>query len=223
MIVTIDGPAASGKSTVARRLAARLGFHFLNTGAMYRAVALRCVQSGTDPDDVASVAACARAATITFPDDHPHLDGRDVSLELRSEAVSHAASRVALNPGVREALVRLQRVAAAGRDVVTEGRDQGTIVFPDAEVKVFLTATAERRAARRHAELLSRGDCPAFNDLVAQIRDRDDRDVSRPIAPLRPAPDAVPFDTSDLTIDEAVDALEGLVRERQRAAAPVQA
>lgn len=219
MIVTIDGPAGSGKSTVARRLAERLGFEFLNTGAMYRAVALACVRNGTDLDDPDAVAACARSARVTFPHDRPHLDGEDVTDELRTEPVSAAASRVAVNPQVRELLVELQRQAAEGRDVVTEGRDQGTIVFPHAEVKVFLTATAETRAARRYAELAAlEGEPPddvTYAAVLAQIRDRDERDRTRPIAPLMPAPDAQVFDTSDLTIEEAVDRLERMIRERE--------
>ena len=221
MIVTIDGPAGSGKSTVARRLAERLGFDFLNTGAMYRAIALKCVRDGTDLDDAEAVAACARAARITFPEDRPHLDGEDVSDELRTEPVSAAASRVAVNRLVRELLVDLQRRIADDRNVVTEGRDQGTIVFPDAELKIFLTASPETRAARRYAELAAIEGAPpddvTYAAVLAQIRDRDERDANRPLAPLKPALDALLFDTSELTVDEAVERLEDLVRARQDA------
>ena len=219
MIVTIDGPAGSGKSTVARRLAERLGFDFLNTGAMYRAIALKCVREGTNLDDTEAVAACARAAQITFPDNVPHLDGEDVSEALRTEPVSAAASRVAVNRRVRELLVEFQRQIAGDRDVVTEGRDQGTIVFPDAELKIFLTASPETRAARRYAELAAIEGAPpddvTYAAVLAQIRDRDERDANRPLAPLQPARDALLFDTSELTIDEAVERLEALVRTRQ--------
>jgi cytidylate kinase len=218
MIVTIDGPAGSGKSTVARRLADRLGFQFLNTGAMYRAIALKCVRLATNLDDIDAVAACARTARVTFEEDRPHLDGEDVSHELRTEPVSAAASRVAVNPHVRELLVALQRQAAAGQQVVTEGRDQGTIVFPHAEVKIFLTASAETRAARRYGELAAiEGHPPddvTYARVLAQIRDRDERDLNRPIAPLKPATDAVVFDTSELTVEEAVNELERIVRMR---------
>ena len=213
MLITIDGPAGSGKSTVARQLADRLGFEFLNTGAMYRAIALKCLRDGIDLTDGDRVAAVAVAAVITFPGRQPHLDGEDVGAHLQSEAVSAAASHVAINPGVREALVALQRAVAAGKDMVTEGRDQGTIVFPAAELKIFLTASPETRAARRHAQLPA-GDV-ALEEVLDQIRARDERDATRPVAPLVPAADAVPFDTSDLTIDAAVAAIEALVRQRQ--------
>ena len=153
MIVTIDGPAGSGKSTVARHLAERIGFRFLNTGAMYRAIALKCVRESVDLDDAAAVVDCARIARISFPGDRPNLDDEDVSELLRTEPVSAAASRVAVIPQVRDLLVELQRRTADDHDVVTEGRDQGTIVFPQAELKIFLTASPETRAARRYAEL----------------------------------------------------------------------
>lgn len=218
MIITIDGPAASGKSTVARELANRLGFHFLNTGAMYRAVALGCVIADIDLDDDIAVADVAQSARITFPGGRPHLDGRDVTSELRTEPVSLTASRIALNPEVRNRLVAIQREAAAGQNVVTEGRDQGTIVFPNADFKLFLTASAETRAARRLAELAAiEGEPPhdvTFQTVLAQIRDRDERDANRPIAPLRPAPEAVVFDTSQRSIDEAVEEIEHMFAER---------
>lgn len=221
MIVTIDGPAGSGKSTVAKELALQVGFQFLNTGAMYRAIALKCVNERTDLADETAVAACARSARITFPNNQPHLDGIDVSAALRTEPVSAAASQVALNPRVRELLVELQRQTADGRDVVTEGRDQGTIVFPNAELKVFLTASAETRAARRFAELAAiEGEPPhdvTYTSVLAQIKDRDERDATRPIAPLKPAPDAIVFDTSNVTVDQAVAHLEKLIRDRRDA------
>ncbi len=215
-VLTIDGPSGSGKSSTSRGVAQRLGLRYLDTGAMYRAVALSCVRAGVDLGDPAAVSACAARAAITFPGNRPHLDGTDVTEELRSEPVSAAASRVAMNPAVRDLLVEMQRRFALGRDVVTEGRDQGTIVFPHAEVKVFLTASPETRAARRFAELAPpagpTADEVTYDGVLGQIRDRDDRDLNRSIAPLKPAPDAVVLDTSAITIDEAVDRLEELVR-----------
>src|SRR5690606_23382999 len=145
-----------------------------------------------------------RSAVITFPGDEPHLDGVCVAEALRTEPVSAAASRVAVNPQVRELLVAMPRANAEGHDVVTEGRDQGTIVFPNADLKVFLTASPETRAARRYAELAALEGHPpddvTYASVLAQTRDRDERDANRPLAPLRPAPDAIVFDTSDLTI-----------------------
>lgn len=187
---------------------------------MYRAIALKCVREGTNLDDPDAVASCARTAKITFPNNQPHLDGVDVAAALRTEPVSAAASQVALNPAVRELLVELQRQAATGFDVVTEGRDQGTIVFPDAELKIFLTASAETRAARRYAELAAIEGAPptdvTYASVLSQIRDRDERDANRPLAPLKPAADAIVFDTSDMTIEEAVEKLERMVAERRR-------
>ena len=220
MIITIDGPAGSGKSTVARQLADQLGFHFLNTGAMYRAIALQCVRASLDLDDDEAVAQRAAETSISFPNDRPHVDGEDVTETLRGEAVSKAASRVAMNPRVRERLVELQRQTAYGKHVVTEGRDQGTVVFPEAEFKVFLTASAETRARRRYAELAAIDDCARedvqYEEVLGQIRERDDRDANRALAPLRPADDAVFVDTSELTIDEAVRTIRVLFEQRRR-------
>lgn len=214
MIVTIDGPAGSGKSTAARQLAARLGFRFLDTGAMYRAVALECVSRGVPPESEQAVAEIADRLRIELPDDRVLVDGRDVTEAIRSPETTAAASFVAVHPEVRRALVRLQREAAAGRHVVSEGRDQGTVVFPDAECKFFLTADAEVRARRRWSELLGQGREVAFEELLASIRDRDERDEQRAVAPLKPAVDAVVIDTSHRSIDEVLAELERIVRDR---------
>lgn len=219
MIITIDGPAGSGKSTVARQLAEQLGFHFLNTGAMYRAIALQCVRAELDLGDDEAVARRAAETSISFPNNRPHVDGEDVTEALRLEAVSVAASRVAMNPRVRERLVELQRQSAEGRHVVTEGRDQGTVVFPEAEFKVFLTASAETRARRRFAELATidsgAEEAVLYETVLGQIRERDDRDANRALAPLRPAADAVVVDTSEMTIAEAVRTIRELFEQRQ--------
>ena len=168
IVVTIDGPAGSGKSTAARLLAARLGFQFLDTGAMYRAVALECVEKGVDLTDDARVAEIARKLDVHALGPIVRANGRDVTAAIRSPEVSVAASRVAVNPAVREAMVRLQRQAAALHDVVTEGRDQGTVVFPQALCKFYLTADPNERIRRRQRELEEQGESVGIDDLRAE-------------------------------------------------------
>ena len=214
MIVTIDGPAGSGKSTAARGLAARLGFQFLDTGAMYRIVGLLCLERMIDLHDATAVADVARNVEITLEDDRVFADGTDVTAAIRTPEVSRAASIIAVNEEVREALGRLQRRAAQGRDVVTEGRDQGTVVFPDAECKFYLTADRRERATRRHRELQEQGTDVSLEDLITEIRTRDLRDATRQVAPLKSAADAIHVDTSHQTIDEVLDLLEQTVREK---------
>ena len=201
-VITIDGPAGTGKSTVARRLANELGFAFLDTGAMYRAVAAACLRQSIDPTDSKSV------ARVTAGMD-PLQDTADAA-DLRSVPVTQAASLVAQHTRVRETLTGWQRAYAAARDVVTEGRDQGTVVFPDATLKVFLTATAEERADRRVRELRATGQTVDASDVLRQIKERDRRDETRPIAPLKPAADAVTVDTTTMTMDAVVASLRSL-------------
>ena len=214
MIVTIDGPAGSGKSTAARRLAERLGFDFLDTGAMYRAVALEVLLRGIDIGDVAQVVQVAHAADIEALGPVVRAGGRDVTAAIRTPEVSSAASKVAAIPEVRTELVRLQRQAAERRNVVSEGRDQGTVVFPLAECKFYLTADPNERARRRQLELAEQGETIAVQDLLRQILERDNRDQTRVTAPLRPADDSIRIDTSHLSPEEMVVRLETLVRER---------
>jgi CMP/dCMP kinase len=200
MIVAIDGPAGSGKSTVARALARRLGFTYLDSGAMYRSVGLAVLERGGEAADV------ARAIELELGD-RIRLDGRDVTDAIRSPEVSEAASRVAADPEVREALVAKQRWLMSRGDWVAEGRDIGTVVAPDAEVKVFLTAGEEERARRRAGELGADVDT-----VLAEQALRDERDRSREHSPLGPAPGAVELDTTGLTVDEVVERVAELAQ-----------
>ncbi|MFO0919968.1 MAG: (d)CMP kinase [Planctomycetaceae bacterium] len=214
MIITIDGPAGTGKSSVARALAERLGYEFLNTGAMYRAVALACLEANVGLDDETRVAETSRGLALRFADNRIHLNGRDVTDAIYLEEVTQAASLVASNEAVRRQLVELQRQCGRDSNLVTEGRDQGTIVFPQAEYKFFLTAAPEERALRRQRELAAQGRELSLAELLVQQSERDRRDESRTCAPLRPADDALRIDTSHLSQDEVVDRLEEIVRQR---------
>ncbi|MCH7988820.1 MAG: (d)CMP kinase [Planctomycetes bacterium] len=212
MIVTIDGPGGSGKSTAARGLAERLGFLFLDTGAMYRVVALIALEEGIDPDDRQRVAEIAKIVDVTFQKETVLSNGVDVSEAIRTPNVTEAASVVAQNGAVRQAMVTLQRRLAEGKNVVSEGRDQGTVAFPDAGCKFFLTADPEKRALRRQQEMELRGLDVSVEETLRQLQDRDKRDASRDVAPLKAADDAVCIDTTNMSIDETVDLLEQTVR-----------
>lgn len=212
MIVTIDGPAGAGKSSAAKALAQRLGFRFLDTGAMYRAVALAALTRGHDFDKPGALVELARGLRIELEPPRVFLDGADVTAAIREVNVTAATHFAADNPGVRELLVQRQRELAQGHDVVTEGRDQGTVVFPDAECKVFLTATPRERARRRWAELRERGEQIDFDQVLAQQMVRDRRDETRECGPLKKAADAVELLTDGLSAAEVVDRLEKLVR-----------
>jgi len=211
IVIAIDGPAASGKSTIARRLAVRLGFTYIDSGAMYRAVALWALRQKLDPSDRHRMEQLALAAAVALEDDGSRvlLNDEDVTEAIRAPEVSQAASLVATIPGVRRALVEKQRAIGAQRNVVMEGRDIGSVVFPGADLKVFLDASTDERARRRAAEL--NGDRDAISQ---QIRERDDRDRTRAEAPLTQAPDAVYVDSTSLTIEEVEEAILKLVRAR---------
>jgi cytidylate kinase len=214
-VVAIDGPGGSGKSTVGRRVADRLGSVYIDTGAMYRAVGLLATEAGVDLRDEAAVTALVRATPLRF-DGEGRLwaAGRDVSGLIRSLEIGEAASVVSTLPGVRALLVERQREIAAGGDVVMEGRDIGTNVFPGADVKVFLTARPEVRAARRAAELREQGEAVEDAAVLAAVSERDRRDSEREVAPLRRAADAVEVDTSGLTLEEVVDAVVAVIRQK---------
>ncbi|HLA84431.1 MAG TPA: (d)CMP kinase [Thermoguttaceae bacterium] len=214
MLITIDGPAGAGKSTVARVLARRLGFDYLDTGAMYRAVALAGLRRGVDwrrPDRLAELATTLR---LEWKDDRMFLDGEDVSQTIRSPEVTAITRHAADNPAVRAHLVNVQRALAANRNVVTEGRDQGTVAFPGADCKFFITATPEERARRRLADLERQGDAATLADVLEAQQSRDQRDAARPVGPLVKAPDAVEVVTDGMTVEQVVDRLVELIRQR---------
>jgi len=209
MVIAIDGPAGAGKSTVARALAERLGFTYLDSGAMYRSVALATLRAGTDPDDPAAVAALAAELELSFPDGGVIVGGEDVTEAIRTPEVSAAASRVSVHPGVRTAMVERQRAMIHAGDYVAEGRDIGTVVSPDAPLKVFLTASPEERARRRAAETGEH-----TREVLDSQASRDERDTSREHGALRVASDAVELDTTGLEIEEVVGRIAELARER---------
>ncbi len=213
-VITVDGPAASGKGTIASAVATRLGFHYLDSGALYRLVALKARRAGTPLTDPGALAAVAAGLDVHFAADAITLDGEDVTAAIREEAVSAGASQVAVHPPVRAALIERQRAFRRAPGLVADGRDMGTVVFPDATVKIFLTASADERARRRHKQLIAKGLSVTMESLLRDIRERDARDAGRAAAPLVPARDAVLLDTTHLTIDEATARVLELFRTR---------
>jgi len=215
MIITIDGPAGAGKSSVARRLAQRLHYWFLDTGAMYRVVALAAARQGIDWQDTAAVARLAGQVPLRFDNGRVFMGEEDVTDAIRSAEVTADTRHVADNPGAREQLIALQRRLAQGKDVITEGRDQGTVAFPDADCKFFLTASARRRAERRAKERRGKGENVTVREVLHEQNRRDERDESRRVGRLVPADDAVIVDTDDLALDQVVEKLLHLLRERR--------
>lgn len=219
-MVAIDGPAASGKSTVARAVADRMGYTYIDTGAMYRAVAWRALRAGLDPvEDADAIGNLAGELWFEFDDGedgrrHLFVDGEDAEPAIRSSQVGNLSSPISAIPAVRERLVAAQRGMARREPVVMEGRDIGTVVFPDAFLKVFLDASAEERARRRFEELIARGEEVRYEEVLADQRERDRRDMNREVSPLRRAEDAVQIDTDPLTVEQVVDRVIGLLLER---------
>ncbi len=216
VVIAVDGPAGAGKSTIARRVAARLGFIYIDTGAMYRALGLWALRTGVALDDRGRIEQLAREARIEFEvgSARVFLNGEEVTEAIRTPEVSSAASIVSTYGGVRRAMVAEQRRIGGERSVVMEGRDIGTVVFPDADVKIYLDATPEARAARRRRELEQRGQDWPPERVAAELEERDQRDRNRAEAPLMQAPDAVYVDTTHLTIEQVEEVVLRLIRER---------
>ncbi|GAB4138381.1 (d)CMP kinase [Thermopirellula anaerolimosa] len=215
MIITIDGPAAAGKSTAARMLAARLGFRYLDTGAMYRAAALAAMRAGIDWRDPAQLECLADRIHLAWRGPRLFLDGEDVTEAIRSPDVTEATRFVADSPKLREKMAELQREIGRTCDLVTEGRDQGSLVFPNAECKFFLTADPRERAKRRVADYAAQGKSLAWEEVLRAIMERDHADANRPVGALRRPNDAVEIRTDGLTVDEVVAKMEKIVREKQ--------
>jgi cytidylate kinase len=219
-VIAIDGPSASGKGTVAARVARALGFHYLDSGALYRLATLAALRAGADLGDAEALASIASAMDARFAADAIRLGDEDVTEAVRTEEVSAATSRVAAQPAVRRALLARQRAFRRAPGLVADGRDMGAIVFPDAALKVFLTADVGTRAERRYKQLMEKGMYAKMQDVVEELGRRDERDRSRPVAPLRHYPDAFFLDTSGLSVDEAVEEVLRRWRERSSGLRP---
>nr|WP_094842931.1 (d)CMP kinase [Bordetella genomosp. 11] len=206
-VIAIDGPTASGKGTVAHGVARRLGWTVLDSGALYRLTALSALEQGIAPEDEAAVAEAARTLPVRFDGPHIYLDGREVGYDIRQERVGNFASRVAAFGSVRQALLDRQRAFRRAPGLVADGRDMGTVVFPDAALKVFLVADVEARAERRRKQLMEKGISANLEDLLRDMRERDARDTQRSVAPLAPAADAKVLDSSKMTAQETVQAI----------------
>ncbi len=218
--VAIDGPAGAGKSTLARRLAAQLGYIYVDTGAMYRTVGLYALRAGQDPKDNAAVEGLLPQISLRLdcPDgeQHIYLNGEDVSSAIRTEQAGMAASAVGANPAVRAFLLETQRQMARTQNVLMDGRDIGTVVLPDAAVKIFLTASPEARAARRWKEYQEKGQQVSYEQVLEDVRQRDYQDTHREAAPLRQAEDAVLLDTSELNFEQSLAAMAAIIAEKTK-------
>ena len=214
--IAIDGPAGAGKSTIARALAAQIGFIYVDTGALYRTVGLFMLRAGIDPADEKAVVPLLPdvQVALTFQEGEQHvlLSGEDVSEAIRTPEVSMAASAVSAIPAVRAFLLSLQKDLAAANNVIMDGRDIGTVILPDAQLKIFLTASPQARAKRRLEQLREKGEKVSYEEVLSDIKKRDEQDINRTTAPLKPAPDACLVDTSDCTLEESIARVRELVR-----------
>jgi cytidylate kinase len=207
--IAIDGPTASGKGTIAAGVAKRLGFNYLDSGSLYRLVSLKAGEAGVALDDEATLTGIARSLKPLFRDGRVFLEGREVTDPIRQETVGAAASRLAVLGGVRSALMQLQRQFRAPPGLVADGRDMGTVIFPDADLKIFLTAAVQSRADRRHKQLIEKGFSSNITGLLEVLRERDERDANRAVSPLKAAQDAVVIDSTDLSIEQTIEQVLG--------------
>ena len=214
MVITIDGPSGSGKGTVAALLAARLGWQLLDSGALYRLLALSAGKHGIALDDEAALQAQAAALDVVFTGQRIVLEGEDATDAIRNEQVGAGASKVAALPGVRAALLQRQRDFRVAPGLIADGRDMGTVVFPDAPLKVYLTASAEERARRRYLQLKDKVEGVSLPSLLEEIQARDERDMQRAVAPLKPADDAIQLDSTELSIEQVLESILGEAAKR---------
>ena len=208
-VIAIDGPTASGKGTVAQLVATQLGFHYLDSGALYRLTALSALRHMVALNDEQALAKLAETLQCSFRNGEVFLAGENVTLAIRAEEVGNAASKIAALPALRQALVALQLRFRTAPGLIADGRDMGTVIFPNAELKVFLTASPEARAQRRYKQLIDKGFSANIQDLLKDLNERDARDANRAVAPLKPAEGAYLLDTSDLTVNQAVEKVLG--------------
>ncbi|NLW22477.1 MAG: (d)CMP kinase [Tissierellia bacterium] len=214
LVIAIDGPAGAGKSTIAKKIAKILKLEYIDTGAMYRALTLKAIEEGVDPEDTEAILELIGSTSIYFKDNHIYLDGTRVDEEIRQNIVSRNVSKIAKIKEVREKMVELQRELAKSGSVIMDGRDIGTVVLPDANYKFFVTASVEERARRRYKELIESNQKVTYDQVLSQIKERDRIDSTREISPLQKSPDAYEIDTTNKTIEQCVDEIVDIIEGR---------